>query len=351
LIFRSITLGLIVWLVLQAVPPVHANQDPLPNVRELYLSADYEGALAVLDRLDRPTRDGHAELADYRVLCLLALDRRDEARQAIRAIVERDPAHRLSDVQASPRMQTAFQDLRKALLPDLVQQMYAEAKAKFEKHDPAAADTFDRLLTLLDDPDLKDAQLSDLRAVASGFRDLSKAANAAPVPKTTTEEVRLPPSRPEGATASLAVANGGVGKADATPDPVRPKADTTSDKPTGPLTGPPDKIRVTPAGASLVFSPKPPPPPGVEMALAVSQPMPQWSRRWIKTQQNFDSTLELTINEQGNVTTAALQQPLHPVFDKALLKLAHTWKYTPARLNGTPVPFHKLIDIHIQPDR
>lgn len=334
MIFRSITVGLIVWLVFQAVPPVHANQDPLPNVRELYLSADYEGALAVLDRLDRPTRDGHAELADYRVLCLLALDRRDEARQAIRAIVERDPAHRLSDVQASPRMQTAFQDLRKALLPDIVQQMYAEAKAKFEKHDPSAADTFDRLMTLLDDPDLKDAQLSDLRAVASGFRDLSKAANAAPVPKTTTEEVRVPPSRPEEATASLAVANGGGGKAD-----------------TGPLTGPPDKIRVTPAGASLVFSPKPPPPPGVEMALAVSQPMPQWSRRWIKTQQNFDSTLELTINEQGSVTTAALQQPLHPMFDKALLKLAHTWKYTPARLNGTPVPFHKLIDIHIQPDR
>jgi TonB family protein len=116
------------------------------------------------------------------------------------------------------------------------------------------------------------------------------------------------------------------------------------------LTGLPDKIRVTPAGASLVFSPKPPPPLGVEMALAVSQPMPQWSRGWIKSQHNYDSTLELTIDEQGNVTSAALQQPLHPMFDKALLKLAHTWKYTPARLNGTPVPFLKLVDIHIQPD-
>ena len=331
---RRIAIGLIVWLACQMVGAVYANQDPVSNVRELYLSADYEGALAVLDRLDRPTRDSHAELADYRVLCLLALDRRDEARQAIRAIVERDPAHRLSDVQASPRMQTAFQDLRKALLPDVVQQMYAEAKAKFDNHDPSAADTFDRLMTLLDDPDLKDAQLSDLRAVASGFRDLSKAANAAPVPETTSEEVRLRPSE---------------GASDTTP--VRLKADARYDKPTGPLTGPPDKIRVTPAGASLVFSPKPPPPLGVEMALAVSQPMPQWSRRWIKSQQNYDSTLELTIDEQGNVTTAALQQPLHPMFDKALLKLAHTWKYTPARLNGTPVPFLKLIEIHIQPDR
>jgi Gram-negative bacterial TonB protein C-terminal len=324
---------------------VDANQDPVSNVRELYLSADYEGALAILDHLDRPTRDSHAELADYRVLCLLALDRRDEARQAIRAIVERDPAHRLSDVQASPRMQTAFQDLRKALLPDIVQQLYAEAKAKFDKHDPSAADTFDRLMTLLDDPDLKDAQLSDLRAVASGFRDLSKSANAVPAQKATSEEVVLTPSRPESASDTT---------------PVRLKADTAYSsepaatvvpKPSGPMTGPPDKIRVTPAGASLVFSPKPPPPPGVEMALAVSQPIPQWSRRWIKTQQNFDSTLELTIDEQGNVTTVALHQPLHPMFDKALLKLAHTWKYTPARLNGTPVPFLKLVDIHIQPDR
>jgi Gram-negative bacterial TonB protein C-terminal len=317
---RSITVGLIVWLVLQTVPPVFANQNPVPNVRELYLSADYEGALTVLDLLDRPTGASHAELADYRVLCLLALDRRDDARQAIRAIVERDPAHRLSEGQASPRMQTAFRDLRKAVLPEIVQLMYAEAKTKFDKHDPSAADTFDRVMTLLDDPDLKDAQLLDLRSVASGFRDLSKAANATPVPQTTPQEDRL-------------------------------KADTTYDKPTAPLTGPPDKIRVTPEGASLIFSPKPAPPLGVEMALAVTQPMPQWSRRWIKTQLNYDSTLELTIDEQGNVTTAALQQPLHPMFDKALLKIAHTWKYTPARLNGTPVPFHKLVEIHIQPDR
>jgi TonB family protein len=231
-------------------------------------------------------------------------------------------------------MQTAFQDLRKALLPDVVQQMYAEAKAKFDTHDPSAAETFDRLMTLLDDSDLKDAQLSDLRGVASGFRDLSRAASA--VPETRSEEVRLPPSRPEGASETTSV---------------RLKADTTYDKPTGPLTGPPVKIRVTPYGARLVFSPKPPPPLGVEMPLAVSQPMPRWSRRWIKTQQNYDSTLELTIDEQGNVTTAALQQPMHPMFDKALLKLAHTWKYTPARLNGTPVPFLKRIDIHIQPDQ
>ena len=308
---RRIAFGLIVWLVLQTVPLVHANQDPLPNVRELYQSADYEGALAVLDRLDRPTRDSHPELADYRVLCLLALDRRDEARLAIRAIVERDPAHRLSDVQASPRMQTAFQDLRKALLPEIVQQLYAEAKAKFEKHDPSAADTFDRLMTLLDDPDLKDAQLSDLPAVASGFRDLSRAVSAAPEPKTTTDEVRL--------------------KADTTPDPVRLKADTTNApepaanvaaKPTGPLTGPPDKIEGhTGRSQSRLLAKAAAATGRRDGARRVAADAAVVAARWIKTQQNYDSTLELTIDAQGNVTTVALQQPLHPMFDKALLKL------------------------------
>jgi TonB family protein len=344
---RRLAISLIVWLACQIAAAVYANQDPVSNVRELYLSADYEGALAVLDRLDRATRDSHAELADYRVLCLLALDRRDEARQAIRAIVERDPAHRLSDVQASPRMQTMFQEARKALLPDIVQRMYADAKAAFDRHDPSAANTFDRLMVLLDDPDLRDAQLSDLRAVASGFRDLSKAAHAEPAQESASEEVRLPPSPPEvrpeqsRGTASLAVVNGGGGKPDT----------TYVSKPAGPLTGPPDKIRVTPDGSSPVFSPKAPPPPGVEPAFAISQPMPQWSRRWIRTQKNYDSVLELTIDEQGNVTTVALQQPMHPMFDKALLKLARTWKYTPARLNGTPVSFLKVIDIQIQPER
>jgi len=48
----------------------------------------------------------------------------------------------------------------------------------FDRHDPAATRSFERLIALLDDPDLHDAQLSDLRAVATGFRDLSATARA-----------------------------------------------------------------------------------------------------------------------------------------------------------------------------
>ena len=145
---RRIALGLIVWLVCQTTGPVHANQDAFSNVRELYLSADYEGTLAALDHLGDEARAKQTDVADYRVLCLLALDRSNEARKAITSIVETDPFHHLSEGQASPRMRAVFEETRKALLPDIVQRMYADAKTSFDNHDPAATHQFDRLLTL-----------------------------------------------------------------------------------------------------------------------------------------------------------------------------------------------------------
>src|SRR5262249_19729166 len=88
-----------------------------------------------------------------------------------------------SDAQTSPRILAVFKETRKAMLPDVVQRTYANAKASFEKKDAKALVQFEQLLQLLDDPDLRTMpQLEDLRTVVSGFRDLSKAmANAAAV--------------------------------------------------------------------------------------------------------------------------------------------------------------------------
>ena len=318
------------------VHPVVANQDALSKVRELYLSADYENALALLDRLENAGGITDPDVADYRVFCLLALDRGEEARQAIKAIVEADPFHRLSEAQASPRMLTAYQEARKALLPDVVHRMYAEAKALFDKQDPAAAARFDRLMTLLDDPDLKDAQLSDLRAVAAGFRDLSRAAaqpstDAASKP----EPVEVAPVPRSAATAPAPEA--------ATPPPPV----SVAPRPASPLTGPADKIRVTIRGASPLITPKEPPPPGLEPPLAISQPIPSWSRRGAAARQNFNGVLEVAIDELGNVTRVAVLQATLPAFDNALVKAARNWKFKPALLNGTAVPFVKVIEIQI----
>jgi TonB family protein len=64
--------------------------------------------------------------------------------------------------------------------------------------------------------------------------------------------------------------------------------------------------------------------------------------------QTYRGILEVSIDDQGNVTAVALRQSLQPAFDQALLKAARTWKYKPALLNGRPVPFLKLIEILIQ---
>ena len=111
---RRIVAGLIVWLVCQTAASVLAGQDTFPSARELYLSADYEGALAILDHLVVDAHDGRTAVAEYRVFCLLTLDRSDEARQAIKVLFEMDPFYQPSDLQVSPRVRTVLEDARKA---------------------------------------------------------------------------------------------------------------------------------------------------------------------------------------------------------------------------------------------
>ena len=315
-----IAFGLTVWLVCQTAIPLYPNQDTLSGARELYLSADYEGALAVLDRLQADSQGSRTAIAEYRVFCLLALDRTEEARQAIKGIVEADPFYLPSEAQASPRTRAIFRDTRKALLPGIVQRSYADAKASFEKQDPSAAAQFDRLIALLDDPELQDPQLSDLRTVAAGFRDLSKAATV----------VTAPPVPPP--TASIS-------------EPAS-KVEVPAN---GPLTGPPSKFRVSTNGATPLFEPQGPPPSGLEPPLALSQPMPRWSPKGAAAMVELKGAIEVLIDEQGNVANVMLRQSVHPAFDKPLLSMARTWKFKPAMLNGTPVSFLRVIEIQIQP--
>src|SRR4029078_332843 len=87
--------------------------------------------------------------------CLLALGRNDEGRKAIAAIVEADPLFQPAETQMSPRLVTVVLDLRKQMLPRIVQQSYGEAKAAFDRKElEAAAIGFDRVLLLLNEPDL-----------------------------------------------------------------------------------------------------------------------------------------------------------------------------------------------------
>lgn len=299
----------VAWLVLFAAD-VQA-QDALARAKDLYLSAAYDEALVLLDQLKSQPPPAGTEAEQYRVFCLLALERSEDARKAIEDIVAADPTYRPSDTQTSPRIRSVFQDTRKALLPGLVQRRYADAKAAFERKDPNALSAFEQLLTLLDDPDVKAiAQLSDLRTVVSGFRDLSKAiANVPP-----------PLARPIEPVPTVQRANVTTLPAAAAVEPVA-----------GPI----------PDGA-LGFMPP----------VVISQPLPRWAPPGnVDRRTGFKGLIEVAIDENGNVTSATVQQSVHPLYDEKLLAMARTWKYKPALRNGVPTPSLKVVEIQLQPAR
>ena len=98
-----------------------AGREPTRQGKALYDSASFDEALVVLDRLGgaQPESDVE-EVQRYRALCLLALNRTSDAQRAIEIVFSRDPLFRLSDGDAPPRMRTAFNDVRRRLMPKVV---------------------------------------------------------------------------------------------------------------------------------------------------------------------------------------------------------------------------------------
>jgi len=284
--------------------------DSLASARDLYSSASYEEALAMLGRLNAaelPPNEGRA--ADqYRALCLLALGKTSEASQAIEAVVAADPAYRPSESEVSPRVRTLFSDVRKRLLPGLVQQKYAIAKAAYDHKDFATASNgFGQLLALYVDPDLAPAAgkppLSDLRVLIDGFHSLSVQAAA-------------PPPAPAPDTAALAA------KAAVIPKPA-------------PVAVAPEPPKIFTVGDANVIPP-----------VTIRQDLPPFGG---VVQRPMTGAMEVVIDETGKVMSAAMRSPTVPVYDKQAVAAAQSWRYRPATLNGTPVKYRKLIQVAVTP--
>lgn len=284
-----------------AVPaPVSEAAKPsqdFSRAKELYLSAAYDEALTLLDGLNEDSPAGSSiEIAQYRVFCLMALGRGDDAKKAIEGMVAMDPFYRLPDSQTPPRIRTAYQDTRRTMLPALVQRRYAEAKAAFDEKDPSAADQFDQVLALLDDPDLKASPtFDDLRTVAVGFRDLAKVA-AAPPPAPA------PPPPPAPAAAEVAA----------------------------------------PPGPALL---------DIVPPVVIFQPMPQWTPQPQDRDRTFSGSVVVLVNEEGGVDSVTIQRSIHPQYDRQLLRIARTWKFRPATRNGAPTEFERTVEIQLRPSR
>jgi TonB family protein len=279
------------------------EQDTLARAKDLYGLANYDEALAVLNRLNETVPPAmSSEVAGYQVLCLLALGRTGEAEKAIEGLVKADPLYRPSESIMSPRTRGKFEAVRRELLPGIAQETYDKAKAAFDRKDlPVALAEFDRVVALLDDPGLADLQnMADLRRLALGFRDLSKA-SATEVPASPAAAVSKLPAPTEAAAP------------------------------------PPDAAR-TYTGEDA----------GVVPPIVVSRRTPVWTpRNEIEKRREFRGLLELMVNEAGDVTSAVLRKSIHSTYDVQLVDMARTWKFRPAMKDGVPVKYRMTIEIRL----
>ncbi len=277
-------------------PRVEATAN-LATARELYASAAYGDALAILDDLlaANPPREERQSIDLYRTLCLVALGRRAEADKVVEAMISQDPLYRPSADDIPPRVRSAFSEARKRLLPSIILQKYAEAKSAYDRQEfAAAAVTFTQVLDGLADPDIANVAaqppLSDLRTLADGFHALSTKA-AAPPPPVVVE----PPPAP-------AV-------------PVKPRIYGAGD-------------------------------PGVVPPLVIRQEIPTVKG---KVRSSGNGVVEVVIDETGAVETARMAVPLNSQYDQFVLSAARTWRYQPANVNSVPVKFRKLVKVSLLP--
>jgi hypothetical protein len=309
---RAFARCLAATVVLTAARTILA-QDALIAARDLYRSAAYEEALVRLDGLR-----GSAHVADegrfieqYRAFCLLALGRTAEAERAMEAVVTAAPSFRPSDADESPRVNSAFRQVRGRMLPGIIQQRYAEAKAAFDRHDAVSAKAgFQQVLDLLADVDIapvvNQPPLSELRTLAAGFRDLS--AKAAPPPSA------VPLMTPKSA-AALPSAVSAIRRepaSQALPDRIYGIADAS--------VVPPVVVRESWAALAGVFA--------------------------VRT-----GAIEVVIDETGAVAAATMKTAVNVVYDRLALTEAKRWRYKPATLDGVPVKFRKLIQLDLTATR
>jgi TonB family protein len=304
---------------LLAVSAIAAASDELARAKDLYRSAAYDEALVALDQVAKETAGAErSEANEFRLFCLIALDRKVDARTTIETMVNGDPFYQLSS-EASPRVQTLFKEVRQSLLPAIVQREYTAAKAAFDKQDPGSSAQFDRVLTLMSDPLLgPSAALSDLHTVALGFRDLSKALakKAEPAPPAAAPPV---------------IAQTAVNSAPSLPSPASAAVSSAA--------------TAAPAGPAVYREGDA----GVVGPVTIKQILPQW-RIPSGAQAGVwkpEAVLEVVIDESGSVASARLREPFHPSYDGQLVKAAMEWKYEPARKDGVPVRFVKHVAVRL----
>ena len=296
------------FALLLAMPVRLLGQESLAAAQQLYAKAEYHNALAMLGTLlaANPSRQDRQSIELYRIFCLFAVNRVDDANSALEAMILRDPLYRPSIDVVPRRLRTAFSDARKRLLPTIIQEKYVVAKAAFDQGDyKVAATGFTQVLMALSDPDIaaeaEQGPLPDLRVLASGFHELAVRSLAPP----TTPEVEAPTSTP--APAAVVAPRDIQGKS-----------------------------RIYTAGDA-----------GVTIPVVLRQDMPPFS---LKVASEKRGQVEVIIDETGAVESATIVTSLDPRYNALVLGAAKSWRYRPATVDGVPVKFRKRIQMTVTPD-
>jgi periplasmic protein TonB len=295
-------------------PSVAAAQEPLKTVKQLYGEANYEDALAALDKL--PSETVRPEVEQYRVLSLTALGRSEEAQKVMEGLIRADPSYALDPSETPPRVREAFSSVRQKLLPGLTRQLYFDARAALDRRDrDQAIAMFEKVIAIIDSAGNAAGSSAELRILADGFLDLSRA---------------LPRA---GATAPTTTA------ANASPEPAAP---TPSAPPPPAVTGAsarPTSAAIAAAGAIVETRPV-----ALNQELPVWQPGDSLSRRGV-----YNGAVLVRIGTDGKVHSAEITKSVHPTYDSSLLRAARNWRYQPAKRGEVPVPSELTVEVNLRP--
>jgi protein TonB len=314
-------------LICAAGGAVATAQESVKTVKDLYAAAAYEEALAAAGRLqsDGPQR----EVEQYRVFSLTALGRHDEAQKAMEALVRADPSYALDPAETPPRVQEAFAKVQQRLLPAVAKQMYVDGRAALDRKDRGeAVSQFSKLLKTIEGAGPGVASLSELRILAEGFLDLSR---ALPAPATTSTAAVLETP----ASAAVPVPGPSVAPAASAAAP-RPSAGITPSRPAG------GAAPAVSRGAAAV--------PAETRPFALSQDLPAWSPPdTLSRRGTYSGAVLVRIGPDGRVDSAQIARPVHPTYDTMLLRAARGWRYQPATQNGQPVASELTVEVSLRP--
>jgi TonB family protein len=369
-----------VVLLLLAAPfgATAAAQDSIAAARDLYTTADYREALAMLTRL-RPSAASAADvraIEQYRAFSLIALGQIAEAELVVEQITAIDPTWTLPADEAPPRIVTLFAQARERALPNVLRQRIAAARALYaEKSYDAAAEAFTSVLLMLEDPSMARAAGADLQsmtALATGFRDLSLAAGeqaraaatreAAATPVASAgalDGAALPPAGSAlptpGAPATGAPATGtgtgtpGTETGGATPaapasDTPAPTPETSSGTP-APDTAPdtPADTGATPAASSAAPAAEIVPP------IAIAQAIPRATENTVPLGGPQTILLDIVIDETGHVERAEVKRSVNRLYEAQLVAATRGWRYQPATQGGRPVKYARTLEVTLNP--